>query len=444
MKYLIAGLILLTNFSAHPQTHISGIQFEQGLTWEKILAKAKANGKGIFVDCYATWCMPCKEMEKFVYNNDTVAQFINDNFISVKVQMDSSKHADRETILLYPAAREFEKKYNITGLPTFLFFSASGIVLHKDVGRKSVSEFISLAKDALNPDKQMYSIVRRAVSNGVNVKELLGTISSLKNKGEDSLAAIVAKRYIDKYLNSLTDEDLLQKEKLEFVDYLGSKAVSSRSKIFRLYYRMPNKIDSIMSRPGYARLWVDAIITTEEILNPLNDATSKGTSPDWNRISKNILRKYDSDYSVYSVLNAKLYWYKHNKEWDSFSATLTQLWKLYSKEFNNYDYVYLNSIAWALVVHRNDKEMLNLALAIINIALSKAPDSEAKLGIMDTRGSILYKLGERDEAVAEIKNIINLRRETSKGTDWDKRAINYYQNLVEDMQQGKPIEIKDN
>ncbi len=36
------------------------IHFENGLSWEQIKEKAKAEHKYIFVDCYATWCGPCK------------------------------------------------------------------------------------------------------------------------------------------------------------------------------------------------------------------------------------------------------------------------------------------------------------------------------------------------------------------------------------------------
>ena len=49
-----------------PSQQYKGIHFEQGLSWKDILAKAKAEHKYIFVDCYATWCGPCKYMDKNV------------------------------------------------------------------------------------------------------------------------------------------------------------------------------------------------------------------------------------------------------------------------------------------------------------------------------------------------------------------------------------------
>jgi thiol-disulfide isomerase/thioredoxin len=52
-----------------------GINWTIGLKWLAIQEKAKKENKYIFLDFYATWCGPCKKMEKEVYVNDTVARF---------------------------------------------------------------------------------------------------------------------------------------------------------------------------------------------------------------------------------------------------------------------------------------------------------------------------------------------------------------------------------
>ncbi len=67
----------------------SGMQFVQHSSWTKILAKAKEENKLIFVDCYATWCGPCKKMAKEVFPLADVGAFYNANYINVKAQMDS-------------------------------------------------------------------------------------------------------------------------------------------------------------------------------------------------------------------------------------------------------------------------------------------------------------------------------------------------------------------
>src|ERR1700759_5067006 len=94
-----------------------GITFEHNLSWEQILQKAKKENKYVFVDCYATWCGPCKTMDKTVYPVDSVGLFINDHFISVRMQMDTSKQDNEETRQWYPIAQMLGKKYEIWAYP---------------------------------------------------------------------------------------------------------------------------------------------------------------------------------------------------------------------------------------------------------------------------------------------------------------------------------------
>src|SRR5882724_2814275 len=94
IKILLSFTILvMTAYSLRAQ----GINFEQSLSWEQVKAKAKAENKYIFVDCYATWCVPCKNMEKNVYPIDSIGDFVNSHYIPVKIQFDRTK-ADNEQV----------------------------------------------------------------------------------------------------------------------------------------------------------------------------------------------------------------------------------------------------------------------------------------------------------------------------------------------------------
>src|SRR5688572_597879 len=78
------------NLSTNKQAEEKGIQWVNDLNWQQVVAKAKSENKFIFVDCYATWCGPCKLMDKDVYPQKVVGDFANSRFISVKVQMDKT------------------------------------------------------------------------------------------------------------------------------------------------------------------------------------------------------------------------------------------------------------------------------------------------------------------------------------------------------------------
>src|SRR5580692_944424 len=88
MKKILILVLMLTSFFTITQGQ--GVAFEHGLSWQEVLQKAKKENKYVFVDCYATWCGPCKWMDKNVYPIDSVGTFMNDRFISVRMQMDTT------------------------------------------------------------------------------------------------------------------------------------------------------------------------------------------------------------------------------------------------------------------------------------------------------------------------------------------------------------------
>ena len=57
--------------------------FEE-LTLAKALEKAKAENKLVFVDCYTSWCGPCKYMLNNVFVLPEVGAFFNEHFVNVK------------------------------------------------------------------------------------------------------------------------------------------------------------------------------------------------------------------------------------------------------------------------------------------------------------------------------------------------------------------------
>src|SRR5581483_3216005 len=117
-------------------TSSDSIHFSTEKSWQQIKTEAKVEGKFIFVDCYATWCGPCKMMDKQVYTNDSVGAFMNDHFVSVKVQMDTSQSDNQYTKDWYQIAHELQSSYKVNSLPTYLFFSPNGEIVHKEIGAK--------------------------------------------------------------------------------------------------------------------------------------------------------------------------------------------------------------------------------------------------------------------------------------------------------------------
>src|SRR6202000_679358 len=101
---LIRRVLPLLLFIYTAAAHSQGVQFEEKLSWPKILAKAKAEDKYIFVDNFTTWCGPCRIMRSMLLPQAAAASYFNSKFICVSVQLDTTANDDRHVRSWYADA----------------------------------------------------------------------------------------------------------------------------------------------------------------------------------------------------------------------------------------------------------------------------------------------------------------------------------------------------
>jgi thioredoxin-related protein len=403
----------------------NGIHFVEGLTWEQILNKAKKENKKIFVDCYATWCAPCKKMDKDVYNLNIVGDEVSAKFISVKVQMDTAKNDDLNVKVTYPIARKFEREYNINVLPTFLFFDQSGNAVHKATGASDVQKFIKLLHDVDSPSLQMYNQFRKGISGQLSYPEMASLAVLLLRKGERNMAKELARKYLEEYVFSLKEEKMFSKENIEFVGKF-SDTIQSSDRIFRVCLASPDKADSMSGVfKGFSSELVKYVIAREEINPFIVKAYNSGKSPDWTGIEKAIINKYGNKYATTVIVNAKTTWYKGKKEWDSYIQNLVIQIES-NGDLTKMNWLNLNGAAWDIFKYCNDPKLLEKGLSWAQIAINnQSSDTSIKDApwtiLLDTYANLLYKLGKKEEAIEFYKKEI-----LTKGV----QAIEFYDTYV--------------
>lgn len=114
-----------------------GIRFFKG-SWKEAKQRAEAAKAPIFVDAYATWCAPCKMMEKRVFTQQKVGRFYNKHFISFQYNMEEGKGV------------KFRKRHNVSAYPTLLFFNSKGEVVHRRRGAMGPDGLVQAGRKAMD------------------------------------------------------------------------------------------------------------------------------------------------------------------------------------------------------------------------------------------------------------------------------------------------------
>ena len=83
---------------------------------ESMLSVAMKEAKPIFIDFYADWCAPCKELDEKTYSTPEVVARSRD-FVMLKVDLTSADD---------PQAEMLRKKYQARGVPTLVFLTPDG------------------------------------------------------------------------------------------------------------------------------------------------------------------------------------------------------------------------------------------------------------------------------------------------------------------------------
>jgi thioredoxin-related protein len=386
-----------------------GVHFEHDLSWSAIQARAMTENKYIFMDCFATWCGPCRYMRTTVFPQEESGNFFNDRFISVEVQMDTTVKDNEHIKSWYADAHRIMTQYAIQAFPTYLIFAPNGQVLHRIVGgRETAREFIDVARQSFDTTKQYYTQLRQFTGG----------------RRDSAFLHRLAAQSLDVY--NLRDghqvfEAWLKTQPSPFtpagLGLMERFTQHTTDPGFALFLHHAAQADRILGA-GTAERLVRDILIRQYVAPQIRLAGSNG--PDWKSIQRAVAASYPAQAAEVTA-RGKVQYYQAKRDWPHFQTTVVTYMQKYGAHATPEE---LNEFAWTVFSNCPDMSCVTEALDWSRRSFKSKPVP----GYMDTYANILYKMGKKEEAIAWEQKAADL-------TTTNDRAG--YQATIDKMKKGE-------
>lgn len=331
-----------------------GVAFVEGKTFAEVLQKAKEEGKMLFIDCYTSWCGPCRMMATQVFPQKKVGDYFNEHFVSFKIDMEKGE------------GPELKNKFSVRAYPTFLFLDGDGKEINRIVGGDSdADKFLKSVDDGIGT-LSLSSLAKRYEGGERDTTFLLSYLKALDGAYDSKKANEVAGVLLEG-----RDQDMLTNKGLfdAFLKYNTTplspafQYVLSHKAMFTKKYgdeHLDRAIESVwMSYPrSFVTKESDGSVKVDEVAM---------------EAYKKEMKKWKVKNADEVILNYDMYVAESKSDWKTFAALCTKN----IKKYGEYDMSIYN---WALRIqqHCKDPKVRETAIGWINARMKNIAKEKAK------------------------------------------------------------------
>lgn len=330
MKQLLFVIFVLLSTVNCELATAQGIEFIHDKPFKEILEEAKAQNKLVFMDCYTSWCGPCKRLASTVFPDSSVGEYFNSTFVNTKFDMEKGEGVD------------IAGKYSIRAYPTLLWLDGDGSVKHKIVGGLDVTGLLQNGKKAVDPTPGILTGMRKKYADGNRdvdfLCEYLNTLNSAEEKYED---------VFKEYLGKLAPNDFTDKKHAQTIFNLTKDLKSAG-----LGYLIKNREFNI------------TLMGADAFNKKINQIATKAVSeaPHANDIALfegaiNLVKANKAPDRAEKILKLSMDYYAAMNDWVNYDKNASQ----YVKKYASKNAALLNDVAWTYFLNVNDEKQLQKA-----------------------------------------------------------------------------------
>lgn len=369
MKRNLALVLILLCSKLYAQDN--GIKFFEGSLAE-LKAEAKKQNKPVFIDCFTTWCGPCKMLSTKIFTDPKVAEFYNKNFVNYELDMEKGE------------GRDFAKEYKITGYPTLIYLNNDWQILYRNMGASDAGYFLSEGKRASDPETNAVGLMVK-YKNGQKDTAFLRQFALTYSSIDPKLTETVLKSY----WKAVPEDQVIEPQNWMILCRAESDI---HSKGFQ--YLLKHK-SQFLDR--YDTGMVKAVIA-ERGLNAM-DAATETKDEILYADGRKLVADSKVAWAVDNLPYRDMAYYSKMDMWKQFVETANKEIEKEGKTAQSY-----NNIAWMIFQATDQKKPMQQARAYAEASLRAGKDYYN----LDTYANILYKQGEKDEAIKAAQEAIKL------------------------------------